>query len=57
MFNNNLSGEEAKEHIKQLVQEAKIDRLSRQLGDNGNNTARWILATLILLVVAVGLLL
>lgn len=57
MFNNNLSGEEAKERIKQLVQEAKIDRLSRQLGDSGSNTARWILATLILLVVAVGLLL
>lgn len=57
MFNNNLSGEEAKERIKQLIQEAKTDRLSRQLGDSGNNTARWILATLILLVVAVGLLL
>ena len=55
MFNNNLSGEEAKERIKQSLQDAESDRLLRQLGYNTDKTARWVFFLIIIAVVAIGL--
>ena len=51
MFNDHLSGEEVKEHIKQLLRDAESDRVLKNSG-YGSGAARWALAVVILLVVA-----
>lgn len=57
MFNNDhLSGEEAKEHIKQLIQDAETDRLLNRLGFKNSGMTRWIFALIIVAAVIVGLL-
>lgn len=57
MFNNDhLSGEEAKEHIKQLMQDAEADRLFKKLGYKNNGITRWIFVFIIIAAVVVGLL-
>jgi hypothetical protein len=57
MFNNDhLSGEEAKEHIKQLIQDAETDRLLNRLGYKSYATIRWIFALIIIAALVVGLL-
>jgi hypothetical protein len=55
MMNDHLAGEEAKERIKQSLQDAESDRLLRQLGYNTDKTARWIFFLIIIAVVAIGL--
>jgi hypothetical protein len=56
MLNDYLSGEEAKERIKQNIQDAETDHLLKQLGYSNHGTTRWMFA-LIILGVVVGLLL
>jgi len=56
MLNDYLSGEEAKERIKQSIQDAETDSLLKRLGYSNHGTIRWIFV-LIILVVVVGLLL
>lgn len=57
MFNNDhLSGEETKEHIHQLIQNAESDRLFKQLGYKNNGTTRWIFTLVIIAAVVAGLL-
>ena len=55
MMNDHLAGEEAKERIKQSLQDAESDRLLRELGYNTDKTARWIFFLIIIAVVAIGL--
>ena len=58
MFNDRLSNEEAKERIKQRMQEAETYSLQKRLGYGDSRTARWMFALIIVMaVVAVGLLL
>ena len=55
MFNDQLSGEEIKERIKQRIQEADDHRLYKQIGYNDMGISRWLLAVIVLLVVLVWL--
>jgi hypothetical protein len=56
MLNDYLSGEEAKERIKQSIQDAETDSLLKRLGYGDYGITRWIIA-LIILIIAVELLL
>ena len=55
MLNDYLASEEAKERIKQNIQDAETDRLLKRLGYSNHGTIRWMVA-LIILGVVVGLL-
>ncbi|MFT3892478.1 MAG: hypothetical protein QM730_12655 [Anaerolineales bacterium] len=55
MLNDHLAGEEAKERIKQSLQNAESDRLFRQLGYSTDKAARWIIFLIIIAVVTIGL--
>ena len=54
MLNDYLSDKEAKERIKQNIQDAETNNLLKKLGYRDYGVARWIVA-LIILIVAVGL--
>ncbi len=58
MYNDHVSPEEARELIKQRMQEAETYGLQKQLGFGDSKSARWLLLLVVLLVaVAAGLLL
>ena len=57
MFNDHLANEEAKERIKQRMQEAETYSLQKRLGYGDSAVTRWIFVLiLVMAVVAVGLL-
>jgi len=55
MLNDYLAGEEAKERIKQNIQDAEINSLLKRLGYRTDRTARWIFLLVLIAVVAFGL--
>jgi hypothetical protein len=58
MYNDHISQEEAKELIKQHLQEAENYSHQKQLGYGDSRASRWVfLLVVIIAVVAVGLLL
>jgi hypothetical protein len=57
MLNDHLAGEEAKEHIRQRIQDAETDSRLKQLGYQPDRTARWIFLLVLIAVVAIGLML
>lgn len=54
MFNDHLSGEKAKEHINQLIQDAENNNLLKKLGYKNDGTAQWVYA-LVILIAAVSI--
>jgi len=52
MVNDRLSNEEAKKYIEERVQEVENLCTQKNLGYGDNNTARWILLIIVLIVVS-----
>jgi len=57
MLNDYLSDKEAKERIKERIQDAETDSLLKRLGYKNDQIARWVFVLLVIAVVAVGILL
>ena len=57
MLNDYLSDKEAKERIKQNIQDAETDSLLKRLGYRTDGTTRWIFFFIVIAVVAIGLML
>lgn len=56
MLNDYLSGEEARERIKQNIKDAELNNLLKRLGYNDHASLRWVIV-LVVLGMAIGLLL
>lgn len=55
MFNNFLANEEAQREIKRRAEEAETYSLQKRLGYGDDKITRWILLTILLLIVSVML--